>query len=158
MSEAFASRSAGAKLELLGGADLHPDGAAVRSFEDHIRYYADPIRAEAAAFLDAGSERVSSASIRAVDGATAAEQVRALCARVRGAGASAYVVDVTSPDVRALGLVVIKVLAPELCMLDVIHGARFLGGPRLYEAAFQLGLRPEPLDPSRVNPYPHPFP
>jgi ribosomal protein S12 methylthiotransferase accessory factor len=158
LSEAFASRSAGAKLELLCGADPLARGADVRSFEDHIRYYADPGRADAAEFLDAGSDRVPTVSIPTLEGNGPAEHVRALCARVCAAGSTPYVVDVTSPDVRALGLVVVKVLAPELCMLDVIHGARFLGGRRLYEAAFRLGLRPKPLDPSGPNPDPHPFP
>ena len=64
----------------------------------------------------------------------------------------------TSPDVRSLGLTVVKVLAPELCALDVLHGARFLGGRRLYQAAFELGLRERPLTEPEVNPDPHPFP
>jgi ribosomal protein S12 methylthiotransferase accessory factor len=53
---------------------------------------------------------------------------------------------------------VIKVLAPELCTLDVVHGARFLGGRRLYAAAHELGLRSHPLAETEVNPDPHPFP
>ena len=64
----------------------------------------------------------------------------------------------TSPDVAELGLVVTKVVAPELCALDVIHGACFLGGRRLYDAAAALGLRDAPLTEADVNPYPHPFP
>ena len=80
-----------------------------------------------------------------------------MCKRVAAAGSSAYAVDVTSPDVAELGLVVTKVVAPELCALDVAHGARFLGGRRLYEAVAELGLRAA-LDEDEVNPYPHPFP
>ena len=64
----------------------------------------------------------------------------------------------TAPDVRELGLTVGKVLAPELCPLDVPHAARFLGGRRLYDAAVSLGLRDEPLHEADVNPDPHPFP
>jgi ribosomal protein S12 methylthiotransferase accessory factor len=66
--------------------------------------------------------------------------------------------DVTSPDVRELGLTVTKVLAPELCALDVPHAARFLGGRRLYEAAAALGMRGDCLRETDVNPDPHPFP
>ena len=51
-----------------------------------------------------------------------------------------------------------KVLAPELCALDVLHGARFLGGRRLYHAACDAGLRARPLAEREVNPDPHPFP
>jgi ribosomal protein S12 methylthiotransferase accessory factor len=78
--------------------------------------------------------------------------------RVEAAGSTLYAVDVTSPDVRDLGLVVVKTIAPELCALDVPHAARFLGGRRLYEAPVQLGLRDTPLAESDVNPAPHPFP
>ena len=87
-----------------------------------------------------------------------ADAVAGLCDRVEAAGSTAYVVDVTSPDVRELGLSVGKVLAPELCPLDVPHAARFLGGRRLYDAAVSLGLRDEPLARGRRQPRPASFP
>jgi ribosomal protein S12 methylthiotransferase accessory factor len=71
---------------------------------------------------------------------------------------SAYAVDVTSPDVGGEGFHVVRVIAPELCQLDVIERARFLGGSRLYEAAYQVGLVPCPLTVADLNPDPHPFP
>ena len=51
-----------------------------------------------------------------------------------------------------------KVVTPELCMLDVVHAAMFLGGTRLYAAAAERGLRSRPLAEDDVNPDPHPFP
>ena len=155
LSEAFAARAAAVKLALLaGGAPPTPDE--ISSFDDHIRYYAD--RHGAAAFLDGSSTSTPVSAVPPLEGSTAAERVAALCARVAAAGSSAYAVDVTSPDVRELGLSVVKVLAPELCPLDAVHRARFLGGRRLYEAAWRLGLRPRPLRERDVNPEPHPFP
>jgi len=154
LAEAFASRSAGAKLELLAPGNYGPAGEGVASFEDHIRYYADERRSQAAAFLDASPARTRAGDVRPLG----RDPVATLCARVEAAGSSVYVVDVTSPDVAELGLVVTKVVAPELCALDVAHGARFLGGRRLYEAAVGLGLRAAPLAASELNPYPHPFP
>jgi ribosomal protein S12 methylthiotransferase accessory factor len=71
---------------------------------------------------------------------------------------SAFAVDVTSPDVRGAGFHVVRVIAPELCQLDAIDRARFLGGSRLYEAAFEAGLVERPLAVSDLNPDPHPFP
>jgi ribosomal protein S12 methylthiotransferase accessory factor len=139
-------RAAGAKLRLLDDRRYGPFGEGVESFEDHIRYYADSRRVAPADFLDASAERVRAEAIGPVEG----DLVYELCRRVRAAGSSAYAVDVTSPDVAELGLVVTKVIAPELCSLDVLHSARFLGGRRLYEAG---GIAP-----SDVNPYPHPFP
>jgi ribosomal protein S12 methylthiotransferase accessory factor len=157
LSEAFAARAASAKLALLDeGAPLADRPLA--SFEDHIRYYADHDRASRTAFLDGSPDRVSIGSIAPLEGGSAAGHVTALCERVEAAGSSAYAVDVTSPDVGALGLTVVKTLAPELCSLDVFHRARFLGGPRLYRAASDLGLRKRPLAEIDLNPDPHPFP
>ena len=90
--------------------------------------------------------------------AASAGSDRATLRRLEARGASAYAVDVTSPDVAGAGLHVVHVLAPELCQLDVVEGARFLGGRRLYEAGFQAGLVPRPLEPADLNPDPHPFP
>jgi len=154
LSEAFGARAAGAKLTLVEPRAYGPFGEGVRTFEDHIRFYADEARAEAAAFLDAGDRRTSATDVPPLAG----EALAVLSDRVAAAGASAYAVDVTSPDVVELGLVVTKVVAPELCALDVVHGARFLGGRRLYHAAATLGLREEPLADDAVNPFPHPFP
>ena len=80
------------------------------------------------------------------------------CRGSAGRGLSAYAVDVTSPDVRDLGLSVARVIAPELCALDVSHRARFLGGSRLLTAAHEIGLARSPLDVADLNPLPHPFP
>ncbi|MGZ4389483.1 MAG: YcaO-like family protein, partial [Gaiellaceae bacterium] len=85
-------------------------------------------------------------------------EVEALLDRIGRAGSSAYAVDVTSPDVRRLGLHVVKTLAPELCSLDVSHRARFLGGRRILCAAAELGLLPRALRVDELNPDPHPFP
>ena len=74
------------------------------------------------------------------------------CERLARHGLSAYAVDVTSPDVRSLGLCVARVVAPELCALDVSHRARFLGGTRLYTAAHEAGLVPAPLELCRPEP------
>jgi hypothetical protein len=60
--------------------------------------------------------------------------------------------------VSSLGLTVVKVLTPELCSLDVLHGARFLGGRRLYAASFEAGLSSRVLPERDLNPDPHPFP
>ena len=155
LSEAFSARAAGTKLLLADGRDADADGGArIVSFEDHIRFHADPRNVASAAFLDASDARRRTSTLPELRG----DPVEELAARVAAAGSSAYAVEVTSPDVAALGLVVTKVVAPELCALDVIHRARFLGGRRLLEAAAALGLRALPLHEADVNPDPHPFP
>jgi ribosomal protein S12 methylthiotransferase accessory factor len=134
------------------------DPAAIETFDDHIRFYASPERAEITRFLDESSDRRDVHDVPALEGDNVGAQIRAVAARLEARGASAYAADVTAPDIGDAGLRVAKVVAPELCALDVAHDARFLGGRRLYHAAFELGLRAAPLGPEELNPHPHPFP
>lgn len=165
LSEAFASRSAGHKLSLLRPQRrfANPD-AEVLSFEDHIQYYADPARAAAAEFLTASPERRDASEITTSERLQASERIDFLVERISRAGSSSYAVDVTAPDVADAGLTVIKTLAPKLCALDVLHGARFLGSRRLVEASCLRDMSERDTlttGPRRVedlNPDPHPFP
>ena len=68
LAEAFAVRSAGAKLALLAGPE---HGDRVESFNDHILRYAGHDRAAATGFLDASAERTSPSSVKELGGANA---------------------------------------------------------------------------------------
>jgi ribosomal protein S12 methylthiotransferase accessory factor len=138
--------------------EFAPDFSDVRDFDDHVHYYADHARAEAAHFLDASGETRDVADVEPLPGEAAPALIATIAERLHEHGSSAYAVDVTPPDVRAAGVAVAKVIAPELCPLDADHRLRFLGGRRLYEAAFELGFSSNVLEPSDLNPYPHPFP
>lgn len=158
LSEAFACRAAAARLRVLGrGRELEPDGSNVLSFEDHFLFYADHDRAERTRFLDGAADRIVVDEIAPLEG-DVCDRTDTLLERIRVAGSSAYAVEVTSPDIAALGVHVVKTLAPELCMLEVPHCARFLGNPRLGPTPYQLGLLPRPLGEGELNPDPHPFP
>ena len=135
---------------------VHPD--AVESFDDHMRYYAGEEHAALAEFLDASEQRRSTVSVPELEGTTPCEQIDEILTRLARHEISAYLVDVTAPDVRELGLWVVRVVTPELCALDVSHRARFLGGERLERAAYEAGLVPQPLVVDDLNPLPHPFP
>jgi ribosomal protein S12 methylthiotransferase accessory factor len=141
----------------------HPEqldrpAAEIETFDGHTMFYADRGRAERAAFLVASRKRRSTTEVSPLEGENILELIEAVTRRLGARGASAFAVDVTSPDVRSAGLHVVHVVAPELCGLDVVEGARFLGGRRMYEAAFEAGLVPRPLRPADLNPDPHPFP
>jgi len=135
-----------------------PDPDRIESFDGHLLYYARPEHAELAGFLDSSVERRPTRSVEPLEGVTPRSQIEAVLRRLTDHGLGAYAVDVTAPDVQSLGLSVARVVVPELCALDVSHRARFLGGPRLYTAAYDAGLAPTPLDLAGVNPLPHPFP
>ena len=127
-----------------------PLPADIRDFDDHVRFYAEPAHAGRTAFLDASRDW---RHVREIAPLAPADRVGQLCARLERRSASAYAVDVTAPDVRDAGLAVARVVAPELCALDVEHAAPLLGGRRLYEEPVRLGFGPRP-----INPDPHPFP
>lgn len=130
----------------------------VQTFDDHMLFYASEETAERAAFLDASGERRQLGDVAKLDGLTPRQQLATVTDRLAELGISVYAFDVTSPDVRSLGLSVVRVLAPGLCLLDVSHTARFLGGTRLYTAASDVGLLDSRLGLHDVNPDPHPFP
>ncbi len=131
------SRSAGAKLALLhAGRDLGPRGERIASFDDHIRLLRGsrvaPAPRRSSTRATSGRRRRRSRRSRAVgrpNGST------------RSAAGSSGGLDRLrrrrhlARCRRRSGSSVTRVIAPELCALDVPHSARFLGGRRLYEAA-----------------------
>ena len=127
---------------LRAGGEKAPSADEIEELDDHIRYYAEPRNATKVDFLDGSPRRRSVESVAAVDGG-----LDALCGRLARRDVTAYAVDATSSDVREAGLFVMRVIAPELCTLDVEHTAQLLGGKRLAEYAD-----------GDLNPDPHPFP
>lgn len=127
-------------------------------FDEHIHHYAYEEHVAAVDFLDASPERRDSTLVSPLEGVTVLERLAGLCRRLADRGLTAYAVDVTSCDVRAAGLHVVKVVVPELAGLDVEHAAQLLGGTRLYDEPLRLGRRDHRLEEHELSPDPHPFP
>ena len=159
LAEAFAVRSWAEAMRVAGAPRAFAsDYSDIASFDDHVEFYASAEHAELTRFLDASAEMRDVRTVEPVEGEDVKEWIEALARRLEARRSSAYAVEITAADVRAAGLRVAKVVAPELCALDVTHEGRFLGGQRLYRAAFEAGLRARPLAPGELNPLPHPFP
>ena len=156
LAEAFSVQRGARDLALAAAALPRPD--AIRDFDDHLLYYCDKENAERAAFLDASPSRRATSAVEPIVGGDVKELIEAVVRLLERRGVSAFAVDVTTPDVREAGLVVVRVLSPELCPLDVIHLARFLAPRRLFHAAHELGFRDAPLTLATANHDPHPFP
>ncbi|MFF7880874.1 YcaO-like family protein [Streptomyces sp. NPDC020794] len=75
--------------------------------------------------------------------------------RLAAAGLRAYGVDLTTPDVAAAGLAVVRVVVPGL-IGNAPPAFPYLGGERLYRTPVELGLLPGPLGEDEL--YPHPLP
>ena len=144
--------------DLARAAAAVPRADEIRDFDDHLLFHSDPAKDELTAFLDASDERRSTREVPPLEGDDVRELIEAAAAKLSAHGVSLYAADVTTPDIRDVGLSVARVVSPELCPLDVIHLARFLGPRRLFHAAHELGLREAPLTMATVNHDPHPFP
>jgi ribosomal protein S12 methylthiotransferase accessory factor len=135
----------------------HDDFAAVESQVEHLRFAADPSSREPFAFVFAAADRVAFDALPNLSRAAVEDEWEAVAAAVRRAGHAVYVADLTSPDVRSLGLWATRTLAPGLHPLAMGHRLRALGGRRLHEAPERYAGQNAGLDRS-LNPYPHPFP
>ncbi|MDY7233139.1 YcaO-like family protein [Hyalangium rubrum] len=88
----------------------------------------------------------------------ATTELEELVRRLEAQGYEALVVDLTTPDIRSLGLTVVRVVTPELQPLHADHRWPFLGGKRLYEVPVRIGARAERVKEEQLSRYPHPFP
>jgi ribosomal protein S12 methylthiotransferase accessory factor len=159
VTEAFLVRTWARSLRLATPSrSFRADFADVETFADHVHLFALRRHAGMASFLAASSVLRSLSEVPQLEGDAPGDLLAQLVDRLDEIGGSAYAVDVTAPDVASAGLRVAKVVVPELCPLDVAHRARFLGGRRLYEASWRLGLREAPLRIDGLNDDPHPFP
>jgi ribosomal protein S12 methylthiotransferase accessory factor len=137
---------------------LDAEAQQIDSFDAHTMFYARAERAAGAGFLDASAETCAAtdvAPLAATEAGAATTEVAALLAR---RSISAYAADVTTCDLAAAGLHVVRAVAPQLCALDVLQRTPFLGGDRLYRASFEAGAVARPLEPADLNLAPHPFP
>ena len=83
--------------------------------------------------------------------------LRVLCERIRAVNHRVLLVDLTSPDVRPLGLSVVCAVIPGFHPLCMGYKIRALGGRRLWEVPQRLGFAGIAPD-SGDNPAPHPYP
>lgn len=124
--------------------------------EQHIRFWAERSNRHLADRLfESNSERPLSAAVRSSDDTTAL--LRLVRASLADVGLHMFCVDVTTQEIRELGLHVVRAVVPGLHPLVIGHRRRALGGRRLYEVPARLGYDTPDLplhDPTN----PHPFP
>lgn len=65
--------------------------------------------------------------------------------------------DLSSADMLALGLHTVRVIVPDFQPIDFGWKERRLGGSRLYQLPYRLGLLPEPATPATLSGLPHPL-
>ena len=110
-----------------------------------------------ASFITASSEFLDFQKLSSVATGDHEQDLKDLVRRISELGHTVYVADLTSEDVRDLGLSVVRAIIPGFHPLFMGHQLRALGGTRLWNAPRRVGF-PKILKIGHDNPAPHPFP
>jgi len=132
----------------------HPN---VRDQRDHLRFYCPQFSKAFAQFAWSSLETCSFQSLPDLSTGDPKKDLQALVRMVAATGLEPIACDVTSRDIRPLGLRVVRVVIPGVHPLCMGYRNRALGTRRLYEVPRKLGYRGLKRD-EPDNPYPHPFP
>ena len=126
-------------------------------FDDHSYYWLNNTERLMAGldFLAEGG-RIGLDSLDHLDQGNDPDNIRYLLAMLRSKSIEAVAVDLTTPDVSALGGRVCKVLIPSFQPLEGAHLMRHLGGARLWQVPVALGYLPAHPPARHINPLPHP--
>ena len=123
----------------------------------HINFWCDPANTPLANFLFSSEEYVSFDEIENISMNDAKVDLQVLLNKVRAAKYRVLLCDLTSPDVRELGLVVVRAIIPGFQPMFIGHKQRSLGGRRLSMVPMKLGYQ-SILAEGKDNPAPHPYP
>jgi ribosomal protein S12 methylthiotransferase accessory factor len=138
-----------------------PDFSDVRSFEEHSVLYLKrfDLVDEAFKFVREVKQTASLAAMPDRSTGSILGDINASVAEIARHGYEVVVVDITTPDVRDVGLHVVRVVVPGLANLHGNHNWPCLAVRRLYDIPFKLGWPEQGWDAGAgLNPMPHPFP
>jgi ribosomal protein S12 methylthiotransferase accessory factor len=137
--------------------DVENGHPAVRDQRDHLRFYCPQSSRPYAEFAWASNERVDLADLPDRSKGDDERQLDEVVRKCAAAALEPVAVELTTPDIAALGLRVVRVVVPGAHPLFMGHRTRALGNRRLYEVPQRLGHRGLQMG-DDDNPYPHPFP
>lgn len=125
--------------------------------ESHINFWCSSERAVYADFLTSSKEEVNFSDLPNVATGDPRKDLHVLIQNIAKTGHNILIADITTEDIRAMGLWVIRAIIPGYHPLFMGYNNRSLGGQRLWKVPQKLGyagISPETGD----NPFPHPFP
>ena len=120
-----------------------------------LAHAVDPDLSKSWEFLRSSVKTISIQDIENEYAEKMVDNIRTLVDKLNG---NVIVKDLTTVDVDEAGFKVVRAVVPGMHHLDVSHEYRYLGGTRLYEVPYKMGLRSRPLTEEEINPYPHMFP
>jgi ribosomal protein S12 methylthiotransferase accessory factor len=126
---------------------------------DGAAYLGKPERAGSFDFLARSQRRCSMSALQeqhaALAGFDDGERLNFLVARLRALGMEVAAADITTDELRLVGLRAVRVVIPQLMPMSNWQRARFLAHPRLYDYPKAAGYGS--LSEADVNPDPQPF-
>jgi ribosomal protein S12 methylthiotransferase accessory factor len=136
-----------------------PDYGNLTTLMQHgVAHAIDPRLRGSVDFLERPADVVRLDDLRDVATGNAAVDLRTALRGIEPLVGDVAGVDVTTPDVDDVGFKVARVVVPELQRMDMNHLYPHLGGRRLYDVPWQLGLVAASRGESDMNRQPHPFP
>lgn len=125
----------------------------VAELEDHDLLYTDPRMVSAFDFWRTGALAEQAWDEPSADVET---RLASVAGALAGIGARACICDLTTPDIAALGLHVVRAIIEDFQPIHFGEPEFRLGGRRLYELPARLGFAAGPAARADLNPLPHP--
>ena len=145
------------ELQAWGGVYEEPsDFNNIKDQIDHLRFWGSEAVLEHSNFLISSQERVNFSDIKSMEKDSVIKSLQHLTLVLRNNGYSSYFVDLTTDDVKNLGLRVVRAVVPGLHPFFIGHAWRARNCKRLYTAPQKYGH--PPISEGNDNAYPHPFP
>ena len=139
--------------------DTGEDYKNVNSLTRHALAHAvDPDLGQSWKFIESSNQQIALQEINNQYDENMVNNIHCLVEKLKDKDLNVVVKDLTTVDVDEAGFKVIRAVVPGMQPLDVNHVRRYLGGNRLYDVPYKMGLRTKPLTEEEVNPYPHMFP
>ncbi|HEX5726107.1 MAG TPA: YcaO-like family protein [Longimicrobiaceae bacterium] len=150
----------GWKRELFEGPPerFKDDHSDVIDFNQHSKVYMLPGMRKHLEFLWGDNEPIPVGDIPNLATGDPTRDLRTCVEALAERGLEVIAVELTSDDVREAGLHVMRVVIPQIQVMNARHDSPLLGGRRLYEVPVRLGLRDEPLREEELNTFLHPYP
>ncbi len=136
---------------------LDPIFSQVKDQDMHVLLHCDHANLSFSDFLFASSIRKDFGELSNLTIGTPKQDFHRLLHELHSIGAEVILCDLTTNDVRPLGLWVIRAIIPSFHPLRMGHQLRSLGGTRLWTIPQQLGY-PGIARETGDNPIPHPYP
>jgi ribosomal protein S12 methylthiotransferase accessory factor len=123
----------------------------------HVNYWMDEKVLPHASFLYASEQYMDFNELPSFEQSTPQEDLAKITAVINQTGYNVLISDITTDDIKELGMFVIRAIIPGYHPLFMGYHKRPLGGKRLWYIPQQLGFKGITKD-TGDTPFPHPFP